>query len=104
MRGARMSQPTHTPGPWRAYRDCIVADIPRGEFKTTAVAYYGDEMRHAHGLPFGEERDANGLVLAASTEMLALLQELIDIEGPQPGTSAWAEKTRATIAKAMGAA
>lgn len=35
-------------------------------------------------------------------ELLALLVELIDIEGPQPGTSAWADKARAAIAKATG--
>lgn len=28
----------------------------------------------------------------------ALLSELIDIEGPQPGTAAWAEKVRAFLA------
>jgi hypothetical protein len=27
----------------------------------------------------------------------ALLQELIDIEGPQPGTADWAEKVRAAL-------
>lgn len=37
-------------------------------------------------------------------EMLALLEELIDIEGPCPGTGGWAAKVRATIAKARGAA
>jgi hypothetical protein len=35
-------------------------------------------------------------------ELLALLKELIDIEGPQPGTAQWAEKVRAAIAKATG--
>jgi len=34
------------------------------------------------------------------TELVALLRELIDIEGPQPGTSAWAAKVRATLKKA----
>ena len=35
-------------------------------------------------------------------ELLGLLQELIDIEGPQPGTAEWASKVRAAIAKATG--
>lgn len=35
-------------------------------------------------------------------DMLALLKELIDIEGPQPGTSDWAKKVDASIAKAEG--
>lgn len=40
--------------------------------------------------------------LAAATEALALLQELIDIEGPQPGHAEWARKVRTTIDKAAG--
>lgn len=35
-------------------------------------------------------------------KLLAIIQELIDIEGPQPGTAAWADKARAAIAKATG--
>lgn len=34
------------------------------------------------------------------TELVALLRELIDIEGPQPGTGGWAAKVRAALAKA----
>lgn len=33
-------------------------------------------------------------------ELIALLTELIDIEGPQPGTAKWATKVRAALAKA----
>lgn len=33
---------------------------------------------------------------------IALLRELIDIEGPQPGTAAWADKVRAFIAEVTG--
>lgn len=36
--------------------------------------------------------------------MLALLQELIDIEGPQPGHVGWYLNVQAVIAKATGAA
>lgn len=35
-------------------------------------------------------------------ELLALLVELVDMEGPQPGNSAWGDKDRAAIAKAKG--
>lgn len=35
-------------------------------------------------------------------ELVGLLRELIDIEGPQPGTSIWAAKVRAALAKAEG--
>ena len=38
----------------------------------------------------------------AAPELLALLIELIDIEGPQPGTATWANKVEAAIAKATG--
>jgi hypothetical protein len=37
------------------------------------------------------------------TELVALLKELIDIEGPQPGAGGWARKVRDAIAKAEGA-
>lgn len=60
-----------TPGPWRAHSDVIVADIPDGEYVTTAIAYYGDELRHVGGLPCGETRDANGRMIAAAPEMWA---------------------------------
>ena len=42
------------------------------------------------------------LVMAAAPEMLALLRNLIDIEGPQPGNSEWGDKARAVIAQATG--
>lgn len=35
-------------------------------------------------------------------ELLGLLQELIDIEGPQPGTDGWADKVRSAIIRATG--
>lgn len=33
------------------------------------------------------------------TELVALLKELVDIEGPQPGTATWAAKVDAILAK-----
>ena len=39
-----------------------------------------------------EQRDA----------LLALVKELVDIEGPQPGTAAWGDKATALIAKCEG--
>lgn len=38
----------------------------------------------------------------AAPELLALLKELVDIEGPLPGDIQWANKVRATIAKIEG--
>jgi hypothetical protein len=47
---------------------------------------------------------ANGALIVqavnAHDELVALLEELIDIEGPQPGTAAWAAKVRAALARA----
>jgi hypothetical protein len=38
-------------------------------------------------------------VTAQRDKLLDVLQELIDIEGPQPGTAAWASKVRKAIAE-----
>lgn len=55
----------------------IVADIPSEEYSTTAVAYYGDEIRHAGGLPYGEERDANAaFIIRACNSHYALIAAL----------------------------
>lgn len=45
---------------------------------------------------------ANIRLIAAAPELLGLLKELIDIEGPQPGHVEWARKVYAAIAKAEG--
>ena len=41
-------------------------------------------------------------LLAAAPDLLALLEKLIDIEGPQPGTGEWANEVQAAIKKARG--
>lgn len=53
---------------------------------------------------YGTDREVTkyGQMFAASEDMLELLKELIDIEGPQPGTATWAEKVRRLIATAEG--
>jgi hypothetical protein len=45
------------------------------------------------------EEAADARLMAAAPELLALLKELIDIEGPQPGNREWADKVFAVIAK-----
>ena len=40
---------------------------------------------------------------AINEDMLALLKELVDIEGPQPGTSTWGDKVLGVIAKSRPA-
>jgi len=110
----------HTPGPWSVgpYRGGSRAGGPRG----TIIVGQGDERRtDVHlalalepGQPFKfglaivaphpgvttHTSKANARLIAAAPEMLALLNELIDIEGPQPGTAGWAAKVRAVITKA----
>jgi hypothetical protein len=35
-------------------------------------------------------------------ELVALLRELVNIEGPQPGTGQWAEKVNAILSRVEG--
>lgn len=91
----------HTKGPWRRGA-CggIVADYPveGGVHGTDEVDFYGGHL-------IAETvAEVNAPLLIAAPDMLALLQELVDMEGPQPGTSAWAKKTQALIAKVTGVA
>ena len=87
----------HTPGPWRIDPNThvVVADHPTGWDDDLNMSSYG-----GHLIAESVRMPANARLIAVAPEMLALLQELIDIEGPQPGTSAWAEKVRAVITKA----
>jgi hypothetical protein len=66
-----------------------------------------------HARRLERERDAWSRAAASSEilrkkaecqrdELRGLLAELIDIEGPCPGTAAWADRVRAAIAKAAG--
>lgn len=48
--------------------------------------------------------DAQRAQIEAAPDLLALLEELIDIEGPQPGHVMWARKVQAAIAKVKGGA
>lgn len=90
----------HTPGPWRVAEamDGTMTEVMAGEIYIAPAVWQASAVWDRQQ----SEREANARLIAAAPEMLSLLQELIDIEGPQPGTSAWAEKVRATIAKARG--
>jgi len=61
-----MTDAGHSPLPWRSEVGVIVSDTPRGEHKTIAVAYVGDEFRHIAGLTYGSERDANAELIVKS--------------------------------------
>jgi hypothetical protein len=89
----------HTPGPWRVGGGdrvfaWVVADHPVPEMPGSGDEFYGGHMV-AESIT-----QENAKLIAAAPELLALLIELIDIEGPQPGTGMWANKVEAAIKKA----
>jgi hypothetical protein len=93
----------HTPGPWRAVyfqlHDIWDVDAPEEQHHAVGTMYCG-----SGGFTVLESlREADARLVAAAPDMLALLEELIDIEGPQPGHITWANKVKAAIAKAKGA-
>lgn len=91
-----------SPGPWEwvgnslesnapgCYEAVIEATVSCGQFcygGTVDLAICGADKR----------------LIAAAPELLALLVELTDLEGPLPGNQAWHHKAVAVIAKATGA-
>ena len=88
---------SYTPGPWRIgkWGGSVVADAPApGVGGSDDVEHYGGHLVAESITP------SNAKLIAAAPELLALLIELIDIEGPQPGHITWANKVKAAIAKA----
>ena len=103
----------HTPGPWAVhrYKAYIVPlaheDRPIGGSEDNRLdwSHYAQEICAIHWPDrhrTEEEVRATARLIAAAPDMLALLQELIDIEGPQPGDRQWADKVFAVLAKALG--
>jgi len=102
-----MSTAQHTPGPWTT--DEADHDAPHQEIKikagknrTICTVWIDD----APVRDFNAEQEANARLIAAAPQLraqrdalLALLLELVDIEGPQPGTSEWGDKVLAAIAR-----
>ena len=78
----------HTPGP-----HSVKQSYHLGDQAWNVVASDGDNV--AVGC-----LKADAMLFAAAPKLLALLIELIDIEGPQPGTATWANKVEAAIVKA----
>ena len=96
----------HTAGPWEAIKGVVESD----EMRCGVTAVRGD-MRYLvatieNGVPgdFCDTEFANACLIAAAPMMLTLLEELIDIEGPQPGHVEWYRKVRAAITEARGGA
>lgn len=97
---------THNEGPWTLTHisgsNFAVQEFKiRGMFGDTPDVYpiFNKDASAIDGTTiFCSPEDAK--LIAAAPELLALLQELIDIEGPQPGHITWANKVKAAIAKA----
>lgn len=89
----------HTPGPWNVSEEFDGTSIKAGLFHVThtiqACGFHEPEVDKA-------VTQSNAHLIAAAPELLALLIELVDMEGSQPGTSAWGDKARSAIAKATG--
>jgi len=51
-----------------------------------------------------EEQRANAILMAHARELLDMLIELTDMEGPQPGTATWGRNALSLIARAQGVA
>jgi hypothetical protein len=90
----------HTPGPW-----VNRGRIDKPGFPHSAVAAK-TLLARVYSEAFGdsEQETANANLIAAAPDLLALLVELVDIDGPCPGNAAWASKVHTAIAKATGAA
>ena len=89
-----MKKGEHTPGPWTAkiYERHHVVVIHSGAWDEVATV----------DLAAMPDAEADARLIAAAPDLLALLEKLIDIEGPQPGTGEWANEVQAAIKKARG--
>lgn len=92
-----MSGAKHTPGPWTVDAEEFTTDIYAGE-KRVAVVYGLGDMKSKKTMPF------NAALIAGAPIMLALLEELVSIEGPQPGHREWYRRVVDVIAKAKDGA
>lgn len=95
-----VSKNKHTPSPWDiesngptsiGSKPLIIVDGG----KVLTFGMDGEEGIYAHN-------EADIPLMNAAPDLLALLEELIAIEGPQPGNVAWFHKVTAAIKKARG--
>ena len=84
-----------TPGPWRLSSDERVIIANDGVAST--ICQCPDNQLYA-----SVRWLFNARLITAAPDLLGLLIELIDIEGPLPGNVEWARKVQAAIAKATG--
>lgn len=62
-----------------------------------------EAIYNANGERIATAEPASGPLMAAAPKLLALLKDLVDIEGPQPGHVEWSRRVLATIAEAEAA-
>lgn len=89
-----MARPT--PGPL----DWVAVPASQSGFHLYITDTAGRKIAALWGKP--DEKEGNAVLFASAPDLLALLEELVDIEGPCPGTGDWAEKVHVAIAKAKG--
>ena len=72
-----------TPRPWREKLGVIVSDTPCqcgvDKYDTTAVAYIGEEYRHAGGLAYGDAVKANAALIVAAVNAYGSMREALKI-------------------------
>lgn len=100
-----MSEAKHSPGPWKLETVRTTVGVCHkigslGDSTKLRHACLYDDCYSAH--PRDMQLLADARLIAKSPEMFALLQELIDIEGPQPGSAQWAQKVQKLIAEVEG--
>lgn len=85
------------PGPWGYFRQG-----PRNvRLKRDHWEVGSTVTEKGVALVFGDD-ETNARLIAESPQLFALLKELVDIEGPQPGNVEWFHKVQAAIAKVEG--
>ena len=77
----------HTPGTWLIDGMHIIGN--------------GYSIAHINSHRTTEGR-ANASLIASAPKMFDLLVELIDMEGPQPGNSGWANRVKSLVSEVAG--
>lgn len=96
----------HTPGPWEVYHDGYYDTWSvEGDGDTVADMWRLSEENHSRHPHADDYVEANARLIAAAPELLHLcVESLDDLCRCDAGDSPLAEKIRAAIAKATGAA
>jgi len=94
----------HTPRPWvvNEFHTAVWTSHDPEHAKSICECHFNTilEIERGYNGCHKLEAEANAKLIAAAPELLALLIELVDIEGPLPGNAEWAAKVRAAIHKA----